>query len=187
MTAQSASDFTPNERRQVKAILNRILELTRFLSETQIPTEPDARFMYTYLARMKQIQGNTDNGVSLIACLMAKEYLCRRWEMAAFDIGLKPQGAPGLDIDERTTTGLRVVGEVKTTVPYQGPRDLGSAQKAAFEKDFQKLNTTEAAHRFFFVTERSTFDVIRARYASRIPGVEVVLLPEGDSFVCSPA
>lgn len=75
-----------------------------------------------------------------------------------------------------------MVGEIKTTMPY-GTNDLGSAQKAAFSKDFSKLNAASAGHRFLFVTERRTFELMRRKYASRIPGVSVVLLPSGESFV----
>jgi len=142
----------------------------------------DASVLYAYLARMKEIQGNTDNGVSLVACLMAKEYLNRDLDMIPFDAAAKPQGAPGLDIDERTTAGARVVAEIKTTVPY-GTNDLGAAQKNSFERDFAKLNAALGSNRYFFVTERRTFDLVRAKYARKIPGVKVVLLPSGESFV----
>jgi hypothetical protein len=92
---------------------------------------------------MKAIVGNASNDMSFIAALMAKDYLYSTLPMVDYDAGLKPQGAPGLDIDERTSDGRRVVGEIKTTTPYNGP-DLGAQQKAMFAKDFDKLNAASA-------------------------------------------
>lgn len=182
MSAQGKHELTSNERQAVKAILDRIAALALFLEKSPIPEGAESDVLYSYLARMKEIQGNTDNGVSLVACLMAKEYLNHQLGMEPFDVSRKAQGAAGLDIDERTTAGARVVGEIKTTMPY-GADDLGSAQRATFEKDFRKLNTASAEHRFFFVTEQRTFELMRVKYGSRIPGVTVVLLPSGESFV----
>ncbi len=182
MRAGDQHELTPRERHAVQEILDRIAALAQFLEQSPVPKRPGASVLYRYLARMKEIQGNSDNGVSLVACLMAKEYLNRELDMESFDAATKPQGAPGLDIDEHTTAGARVVGEIKTTMPY-GANDLGSAQKSSFEKDFKKLNAIAAANRFFFVTERRTFELMRVKYAARIPGVRVVLLPFGESFV----
>jgi len=163
-------------------ILDRIAALARFLEKSPAPADPGLGVLYSYLGRLKAIQGNTNNDVSLVACLMAKEYLNGHLDMKPFDAASKPQGAAGLDMDERTTAGARVVGEIKTTMPY-GPSDLGAAQKSSFEKDFKKLNGAAAARRFFFVTERRTFELMRVKYKSKIPGVTVVLLPSGESFV----
>jgi hypothetical protein len=182
MGAPDVHELTPGERQAVQGILDRIAMLARFLEQRPVPEDADAGVLYGYLASMKKIQGNTDNGVSLVACLMAKEYLTRQLDMQPFDVAAKPQGAAGLDIDECTTAGARVVAEIKTTMPY-GANDLGNAQRSSFEKDFKKLNAATAVHRFFFVTERRTFELIRGKYASKIPGVNVVLLPFGESFV----
>jgi hypothetical protein len=173
--------LTPREQAAVQGILDRITALAQFLEQNPIPTDPGPEVLYEFLARMKQIQGNTSNGVSLVACLLAKRYLNAHLDMEPFDVALKPQGAPGLDIDERTRAGKRVVGEIKTTVPY-GATDLGAAQKYSFEKDFKKLNAAQVEDRFFFVTDRRTFDLVRDRHARKIPGVKVVLLPDGDTF-----
>ena len=182
VSAPAEHEFTPGERQAVKEILDRIAELSRFLEKEPVPSDPSPGLLYGYLARLKKIQGNADNDVSRVACLMAKEYLNRQLDMKPFDAVAKPQGAPGLDIDEHTKAGVRVVGEIKTTMPY-GPKDLGAAQESSFEKDFKKLNAAAPAHRFFFVTEQRTFELMRVRYASKIPGVTVVLLPAGESFV----
>jgi hypothetical protein len=181
MKTDDQGKLTLRERRAVQAVLDRITALTQFLEDNPVPVDPPAAVLYEYLARMKQIQGNTDNGASLVACLLAKSYLRARLGMEPFDAAEKAQGAPGLDIDARTIAGERVVGEIKTTVPY-GAKDLGAQQKTAFEKDFKKLNSANAGHRFFSVTDRRTFALMRERYAQKIPGVSVVLLPDGDTF-----
>ena len=174
--------LTSREQQAVQRIVGSIAELARFLNETPIPDDLSPSVLYGYLARMKAIQGNTDNGVSLMACLLAKAYLNRQLKMASFDVADKAQGAAGLDIDARTTTGARVIAEIKTTTPY-GTNDLGNAQRSSFEKDFNKLNRETAEYRFFFVTDPRTFELMRTKYASKIPGVCVVLLPGGESFV----
>lgn len=182
MSLDERTTLTAGEQAAVQTILDRIATLSQFLKESTLPQEPSPEVLYEFLARMKQIQGNTDNGCSLVACLLAKQYLSRHLDMASFDVALKPQGAPGLDIDEQTAGGERVVGEIKTTVPY-GTKDLGAAQKYSFDKDFEKLNAVQSAKKFFFVTDPRTFDLMRSRYARKIPGVSVVLLPGGQSFV----
>jgi hypothetical protein len=78
------------------------------------------------LSGIKEIVGNASNDLSLVATLMAKEHLYRMLPMQPFDAALKPQGASGLDIDECTVDGERVVAEIKTTSPYR-PNDLGAA------------------------------------------------------------
>lgn len=99
--------------------------------------------------------------------------------MQPFDVAFKPQGAPGLDIDAKTIDGERVVGEIKTTTPYHG-HDLGAAQKLTFVKDFRKLEEAVAVHKFFFVTDEATFDVVQRRYLDQLPGSTVVLLEGRD-------
>jgi hypothetical protein len=114
---------------------------------------------------------------------MAKAYLIREFgEIDDFDVSAKPQGAPGLDIDIQTRAGKRIIGEIKTTVPYSGARnDLGAQQKDAFQKDFAKLNTTPADYKYFFVTDSATYNIVKRKYASQIPGVQVIHLVTKDS------
>jgi hypothetical protein len=127
------------------------------------------------LVGIKEIVGNASNDLSLVATLMAKEHLYRMLPMQPFDAALKPQGASGLDIDECTVDGERVVAEIKTTSPYR-PNDLGAAQKASFVRDFAKLRAAEAKHKFFFVTDPATYAVVQRRYAPEMPEVACVLL-----------
>ncbi len=102
--------------------------------------------------------------------------------MQPFDVAAKAQGAPGLDIDAMTEDGERVVGEIKTTVPYNGP-DLGASQQATFQKDFDKLRAAEAERKYFFVTNEAVFRLMqRSRYARELEGVTVVLVTTGEEY-----
>lgn len=173
---------TPREQAGLVRIGQRIKRLQDFLSTTPRPSPgADALEWHRYLAAMKAIVGNASNDGSLVACLMAKDYLCRQLPMRPFDVALKAQGAKGLDIDERTLDGERVIGEIKTTVPHLG-HDLGGAQKSAFAKDFKKLLSTRATHKFFFITDPATFVVLHDRYAKTLPGVRIVLLTTGEEM-----
>jgi len=178
---------TSNEQTQLEAVRRRLQRLRDFLNASPEPgVGSSAEEWFVYLTDMKAIVGNASNGLSFVATLMAKAHIERVLPMRPFDAALKPMGAPGLDIDERTVDGRRVIAEIKTTTPYLGDK-LGASQKSSFVKDFVKLQRDEADHKFFFVTDKATFDVVRRRYASALDGVVVVLLPSGDEFSGSPA
>jgi len=164
-----------NEQAYFARIRGHITELRRFLNENDSPETDDPVAWFDYIASVRVIQGNTSNDQSFLATMLAKNYLLGRFELASFDAAEKAQGAPGLDIDVQTTEGHRVIGEIKTTVPY-GKNDLGANQRKTFRKDFAKLNDNMAAHKFFFVTNRRTFDIVNDRYVEEIPGVEIILL-----------
>ena len=164
------------------ALKGRVEALARFFDQRPVPsTDTAAEDWYGYLSDLRAILGNASNALSFVATLMAKEFLCRTLPMRPFDVALKPQGAPGTDIEELTLDQRRVIAEIKTTSPYHA-NDLGAQQKTTFEKDFAKLVRTPADYKFFFVTERRTFEIVRRRYAHRLAGVSVVLLPSGERF-----
>ena len=98
-------------------------------------------------------------------------------------MGLKAQGAPGIDIDCTLPDGTRIVGEIKTTKPYKA--GFGAAQKREITKDLVQLASAHAAYRFMFVTDPESFrTVCRPSFSALAPGVEIVDLVKGDSFVC---
>ena len=174
-------ELTSGERTYLNSIKDRINNLSSFLTRQPSPSATtEVAEWYTFLAALKEILGNASNGVSFVATVMAKQYLMRTLPLASFDAASKPQGAPGLDIDEKTVDGKRVIAEIKTTVPYLGS-ELG-AQKAAFKKDFEKLKSAQADYKFFFVTEPSTFEVVKRRYSEQLQGVTVVLLTTGEEY-----
>jgi hypothetical protein len=166
---------TPNEHAYFKRIRQHVVTLYNYLSSNAAPIDDDPAAWFEFIAQIRAIQGNISNDQSFLSTLLAKAYLMRRFNLAEFDAAEKAQGTPGLDIDVSTEIGERIVGEIKTTIPY-GMRDLGAQQKRTFREDFAKLNAAEARYKFFFVTSRKTFEIVQQRYAAEIPEVEIVLL-----------
>jgi len=174
--------LTPKERNYTVEMERRLLQLRSFLAERPLPALEDASAWYHYLAALKEIQGNPNNDVSFAATLMAKAFLQANFQAMSLDAADKAQGAPGLDIDLRLPDGRRLVAEIKTTVPYK-PDDLGAQQKSTFDKDFAKLAAAKADVKIFFLTECRTFELMRqAKYRSKLAGVTVVLLPQGEEI-----
>ncbi len=177
------NQLTTAEKSYIERSLKTLDDLKAFLcAEGCSSATTSSRDFYKYLAKAKLLLGNLNLSVSFAGSLMAKEYLVAKFPMAPFDVAQKPQGAPGLDIDAKTTEGARVVGEIKTTDPYL-IEDLGAAQRTEFRKDFEKLRIAKADYKFFFVTERRTFDAMKKKYAREIPGITIVLLTTGEEYV----
>lgn len=175
--------LTAGERSYLEEGFKTLDDLRTFLSsEVCSGATTSPLDLYRYLAKAKLILGNLNLRVSFAGNLMAKEYLLKKFPMIPFDVAKKPQGAPGLDIDARTTEGARVIGEIKTTDPYL-ITDLGAAQKTEFRKDFEKLRNAKADYKFFFVTEERTFDAVKKKYAREIPGISIVLLTTGENHI----
>lgn len=166
------------EKDMLLNVAEKLKDLQEFFNREELDKDSSALdYWYTYITQIKRILGNLDNDVSFIACLMAKEFLCKRHCFDVFDVATKSQSAPGLDIDEITIDNNRVIAEIKTTIPY-GKRDLGSQQKVTFLKDFKKLKNNEATYKYFFVTELRTFEIVKQRYLDLLQGVTIVLLPQ---------
>ena len=153
--SENLEALTDLERAEVSGLRERVDRLRIFLTNHPSPkVDAPLSEWHNFLFSMKMISGNTSNDMSLVACLRAKQYLCRQLAMFPFDVSEKPQGASGLDIDERTIDNKRVIGEVKSTTPY-AKNDFGSAQKKSFLADFRKLNAAEAEYKFLFVTDET--------------------------------
>ncbi|WP_430789130.1 DUF7662 domain-containing protein [Virgibacillus flavescens] len=135
---------------------------------------------YESIKGFRRLIGNIDNDLSFLGCLLIKEFLNQRYSISGLNMGLKPQGSPGLDIDETTSDGKRIIGELKTTYPFK-ENDLGSNQKSNFIKDFEKLQHNKADYKYFFVTESKTFDIVQNKYHQHLKGVNLVLLPQAIS------
>lgn len=141
-------DASTRETDMLMKIGVKVNELREYLSSDELDRKSqDLSYWYSYITQIKKILGNLDNDVSFIACLMAKDFLCKMHSFKWFDVARKPQSAPGLDIDELTLEGERVIAEIKTTIPY-GKTDFGSQQKEMFKKDFEKLQKNEANYKY---------------------------------------
>ena len=183
--SSSADDarLTSTESAILAAILGRFARVRAMLNDSLPDQASNLDDWHHFLDQViKKTLGNTSNDMSFVSGLLAKRYLCSLLSMRQFDMAAKSQSAPGLDIDERTVDGKRVIAEIKTTVPYLGG-DFGAMQKENLRSDFAKLVTTTAEHKFFFVTDAGAYKAISRKYAQEIPGVTVVLLPSGDSFL----
>lgn len=173
--------LTEREHRYCMEINARIQRVRAFLLSTELADPPEPKELFQFLAMLREIQGNLSNNVSFAATLLAKAYLSNKFK-TSLDAAAKPQGAPGIDIDELTDSGERIIAEIKTTVPYQ-QSDFGAQQAASFKKDFRKLTTATATHKFLFVTDSRAYEVLRKpKYIAQIPGVCVVNLMTGDEF-----
>lgn len=160
--------------------------LRHYLDGNSLPDRIDPRDWLAYLTGIKSALGNTNNDLSFIAALLVKRYLEERFGIADFDAAGKPQGASGVDIDARTDNGLTIIGELKTTKPYQP--GFGAAQRAAIIKDLTRLTASTANHRFMFVVDPDAFSALcKPARASRAPGVEIVDLVTGRTFACPAA
>ena len=169
-----------NELSYLKQIVGRVSSLSNYISDQGlvINDEKDPKEIFRKVSDIKRLLGNNDNNLSFIACLFAKQYLLETAKhIFDYDVGEKPQGAKGLDIDIfPNTPEKRIIGEIKTTTPY-GKNDLGGEQRKSFLKDFRKLNSTNAKHKYFFVTDQSTYDIVLKKYKKELDDeVKIVLL-----------
>jgi len=174
--------YTRKESQYISRLLRRLGKLRLAIGKPFPAHEATPEKWFIYLQRIKESQGNWSNYLSFIACLMAKEYIHRIYGIDNWDVAEKPQGAPGLDIDLKTTTGKKIIGEIKTTIPYEED-DLGAAQWTSFENDFRKLRRSRSDIRYLFVTHPLTYKYMKrdSKYI-RVPGLKVVLLPTGKQF-----
>jgi hypothetical protein len=175
------ASLTPAEQRYCEDIARRIDRIRQLLTDKTLGAPDSPTLWYEFLSELRDIQGNSSNDLSFVATLLAKRYLSQHFQIS-FCAAEKPQGAPGIDIDCRTPAGERIVGEIKTTKPYQAT-DFGAQQAAMFNKDFAKLSAAEAQHKFLFVTEPRAFEVLKkSKYSKLMPGVRVVLLKTGEGY-----
>ncbi len=173
--------LTANEAKKINEILSQIEELKHYLDSWQREDFYEPTILLNFLIKIKTIQGNSNITMGFVATLLAKDYLLKTHNIVDYDASKKPQGAPGLDFDETTEQGERIIAEIKTTFPYK-EKDFGANQQAAFYRDFDKLSLENAQHKYMFVTERKAFDIIRKKYSNHLKGVKLVLIPEEETI-----
>ncbi|MBD8034599.1 DUF7662 domain-containing protein [Solibacillus merdavium] len=165
-------DYT--EAGYIEKISNKLIEAQAYLNNADVDgfSKLEVIEQFELLKGLRRILGNIDNDMSFLGCLLIKEFLQSRHGLSDLKMALKP----GLDIDELTADGKRVIGELKTTYPYL-ENDFGSQQKSSFLNDFEKLQRNDAQFKYFFVTEPRTYEIVCAKYLTYLEGVKVVLLP----------
>ncbi len=156
------------------AISGKLQNLRAVLDANQLCEPVDARSWLGHLTEIKDALGNVGNSMSFLASLLIKEFLWNDFGVLDFDAGLKPQGAPGADVEASAADGRTIIGELKTTKPYQP--GFGAAQRTAMLKDLSRLANSDADIRIMFVTDREAYDAIRDRraFSSAAPGVLLV-------------
>lgn len=177
------SALTEQEKRYGQEIRNKDSALRTFLAGSALPPDIDERAWLAYLTSIKAILGNLSNDVGFVATLLVKRYLAARFGIVDFDAAAKPQGAAGADIVAVSADGRQIVGELKTTTPYQP--GFGAQQRTTIIKDLTRLAASTADHRFMFVTDADTFATLcKPSWTARAPGVEIVDLVTGQSVTC---
>lgn len=155
--------MTKNEVEKINNIKDKIQKLEMCIN-TNDYMQYDQLELMKFLESFKEIIGNFNNDLSTLSCLAAKQYLLKNHKIkGAFNILDKAQGAPGLDIDEHTVNNERIIGEIKTTVPYRD-NDFGSKQKESIQVDIKKLLKNEATYKYFFVTNYKTYSILLKKY-----------------------
>jgi hypothetical protein len=173
--------LTAAETAYCASIKDRDTELRGFLSVQSLADLPDPRTWLLYLTQIKDILGNTSNSIGFLATLLAKDYLARRFSVVGFDAAAKAQGAPGPDIEVRTSDGKLVRCELKTTRPYQP--GFGANQKKEILKDLKKLVECSADYKLMLVTDDQSYTTLcGTNYAAFAPSVEIVNLLTEHSY-----
>jgi len=181
--AESPDELTEPEERYCDLVRRKDRALRDFLEQHSLSEAADARKWLTYLIGLKSTLGNINNDLGFIATLLVKSYLAGRFGHLEFDAAGKPQSASGIDIEVRTADGLTIIGELKTTKPYQP--GFGAAQRTAIIKDLSRLANSHAHHKFMFVVDADAFSALcKPSFSSRAPGVEIVDLLSGKTFSC---
>ena len=181
-TMNISHTHTPAEERSYESIHAKDKKLRACLADNHLSDPINAPHWLSYLIGIKNSLGNINNEVSFIATVLIKHYLEQRFAITNFDAGEKAQGAPGIDIEAKTEDGKTIVGELKTTKPYQP--NFGAAQRTTILKDLKRLAASKADYRFMFVVDADAYKALSHRhFASQAPGVEVVDLVSKNAFV----
>ncbi len=170
--------LSEHEQRAIAEISQRLSALQQLMRESVIPevdTAPEDWFRY--LAVLKETVGNFHQWLSFVSCVPAKQYLVEHLDMKPFDVGIKPQGAPGLDIDAETRDSARVIAEIKTTVPYLVTR-FGSEQRNSILRDIEKLQRAPGVHKYLFVTNSAGGHALKDGFRHG-RGLEVLAVDDG--------
>lgn len=169
-------NLTTGEKSYLKSIAKKLKGIETFMKQQPInESSADLDYWYNYLNEIKGILGNFNNDISFVASLMAKKFLLAKHKLS-IDISAKPQGAPGLDINEQTADGKYVIAEIKTTIPYH-ENDFGSQQITMIKKDLDKLRNKKADYKYFFVTELKTYEILKRKYSAYLEGIILEYLP----------
>lgn len=81
---------TPGEEARFRETIARLKGIREFICRTR-PANDDVTTWFAYLSALRSLQGNANNDLSFLACLLAKEYLVQHHGDLAFDAAAKCQ------------------------------------------------------------------------------------------------
>ncbi len=169
----------PNEQVGLDQLTRKLKDL-QSVANQQLPTSApvDWSAWSAFLAAIKEATGNLNNEASFVATMLAKKHLkAKHSDLNDYDAAAKPQNAPGLDIDELTLNGKRIIAEVKTMEP-NGRNDFGANQAKQIIKDLIRLESTPADYKYFFLSSKRAEQLVTTnqKYTQYLGGTSVVLL-----------
>jgi len=169
-------EFTDLESKYLEKISNIIDSLKNIILNTNFDKHNiDIKYWYIFLNEIKNTIGNFNEKLSFLSCLLAKKYLMEIHEIEDFDVALKSQCAPGLDIDIYTKNGERIIAEIKTTNSLY-KNSLGANQKEKICDDLNKLNKKVADYKYLFLTEENTHNIVNKNYGKKYKDINIIKL-----------
>jgi len=118
--------------------------------------------------KQKEIIGNIDMDIHFLTSYLANSFLGKRHGVT-IDM-TKAVGSSGMDIELE-----QVVAEIKTTTPYL-ENDFGARQKETIKKDLERLENADKKHKYFFVIDDKTEQILKQKYSKHYPSVKIVNL-----------
>lgn len=171
--------LSQSEQKALVNLRHRYFSLKEQFYDSIIPHYDSAENWYNFLARFKNELINFTNDLNMVSAVLAKEYLIAHFDITSFDTVVKAQGTSGFPIDIKTRSGERIVAVIKTIQPFK-ENDLDTQQIDTFKRDADKLRRANAKFKIFFVTDISTFDVLKKQiYQKYLWGIRIVHLPSG--------
>jgi hypothetical protein len=141
---------------------------TFFINQDLQINENNVKAVLNKLLELKAILKNIDNNIHFLSYFAANSFLKEKHDV---EIDLdKATGQGGLDIEVGD-----IVGEIKTTSPC-GNGDFGANQKDHIKKDLERLDLSFAKHKYFFVIDEETEQILRRKYSKSYPSVKIVNL-----------
>ncbi|QLG11381.1 hypothetical protein HLB42_11755 [Deinococcus sp. D7000] len=141
-----------NEKNALLDFQQKDRQLRKHLADHPLDEEASVLDTLVYIQNLSSVLGNIKNHASAVACILARHYLEQHHEIKTYDACQKAQGARGIDIECDLIGGGKILGEIKTTIPY-GNRKLGAQQAESFKKDLARLTSDGADHKYFFVVD----------------------------------
>lgn len=172
--------MTENEELTLKKSMDKLVDVLYFLRKTKNINElTDVYDTFNRYKKFKEKISNYNSDMAYISCLMAKEWLIKRFGSKikdVLDVSRKSQSTKGFDIDINVDN-CRIIAEIKNTVPCKKDGSFGAQQIKSIDNDLHKLRNRKAKHKFFFITNLRSYEILNSeKYKHKNKGIELVLL-----------